>query len=139
MWRKIHSNRDPRDTLFSELKKEFRPWVIAVSGGTSKLLAGHPRFFFCAMIVLMLVSAGLSFTVFRHREKPVDETISRGNNPSPVEDGFRQIMKTTGELQQTIRLKHIVDSLTAKKQLTPADSTALDSALNRLQHIHPLK
>jgi hypothetical protein len=138
MWRKIHSNRDPRDTLFSELKKEFSPKLNSVRAGFLKVLAGYPKFFFGIMIVLMLVSAALSFTVFRHREKTA-AAVPAKSRPSPVEDGFSQIMKTTGELQETISLKHTVDSLTSKKLLSRQDSLVLDSALNRLQHIHPLK
>ena len=138
MWRKIHSNRDPRDTLYSELTKEFKPWLNTARAGFVKLLAGHPRFFFGSMVVLMLVSAALSFTVFRQKENP-DAVAASVKTPRPVEDGFSEILKATGQLQETLGLKHLIDSLTARKVLTARDSLLLDSALERLQHIHPLK
>ena len=48
-------------------------------------------------------------------------------------------MQVTGKIRETLRLKHLVDSISAKKQLSPADSTALDSALNELQRIKNIK
>jgi hypothetical protein len=133
MWRKIHSNRDPRDTLLSELKKEFKPWVSNAKSFMVSALGSYPKFFFGCMITLLLVSFTLSFTVFRHREKPA--VVAAKPQPDPVSDGFSQIMKATGHLRETLELKHTVDSLTSKKQLSATDSLLLDSALNRLQHI----
>lgn len=133
MWRKIHSNRDPRDTLFSELQKEFRPWFSNAKRFMIAALGSYPKFFFGGMIILLLISFALSFTVFRHQEKPA--VVAAKPRPDPVNDGFSQIMKATGHLRETLELKHTVDSLTSKKQLSAADSLLLDSALNRLQHI----
>jgi hypothetical protein len=87
------------------------------------------------MVTLMLVSLVLSFTIFRHHE-PVHPHVSVKKQSNPIQDGFTQIMETAGEIRQTLKLKHMVDSITAKKQLTEADSTALDSALSQLQRIH---
>ncbi|NCD68294.1 hypothetical protein [Mucilaginibacter agri] len=134
MWRKIHSNRDPRDTLFSELKKEFSPYLFKVHKGMRSVLKNYPRFFFGGMTASLLLSAVLSFTVFRHPDHKPQATIKE--RPDPVGEGFSRIMKATGELLQTLQLKHTVDSLTAKKQLTSADSLALDSALDCLRIIH---
>ncbi|MES2108738.1 MAG: hypothetical protein V4577_08330 [Bacteroidota bacterium] len=133
MWRKIHSNRDPRDTLLSELQKEFKPWFSNAKNYTKAALGSYPKFFFGCMITLLLVSFTLSFTVFRHREKP--KVVATKPRPDPVGDGFSQIMKATVHLRETLKLKHTVDSLTSKKQLSATDSLLLDSALNRLQHI----
>ena len=135
MWRKIHSNRDPRDTIYSELKKEFSPYFGKANSAGKNLLGRYPKFFFGCMVTLMAVSLALSFTVFRHHE-PVKAQMPTKTQSSPIQDGFTQIMVTAGEIKQTIKLKQLVDSITAKKQLTQADSTSLDSALNQLQRIH---
>jgi hypothetical protein len=137
MWRKIHSNRDPRDTVYSELKKEFNPYFGKVDNLGKTVLNRYPKFFFGAMVLVMLVSMVLSFTVFRH-QKPVHPDTQK-QQINPVQDGFGQIMQVTGKIRETLRLKHLVDSISAKKQLSPADSTALDSALNQLQRIKTIK
>lgn len=134
MWKKIHSNRDPRDTLFSEIKKEFQPYFTKGVERFRSAATNYPRLFLGGMIVALLISIALSFTVFRQSDKVVTVTVKRHSNPAT--DGFEQIMRATGILRETIRLKHLVDSLTAQKQLSKADTLLLDSALDRLQQIH---
>jgi len=133
MWKKIHSNRDPRDTLYSELHNEFGTYFTIAGNVVKRLTAAHPRFFFGCMVFLMTTSFVLSFTIFRH---PVQTKVPPVKNISPIQDGFSQIMQATGHIRETIQLKKLVDSLTAKKQLSAEDSTLLDSALDRLSKIH---
>ncbi|QEC74604.1 hypothetical protein [Mucilaginibacter ginsenosidivorax] len=133
MWKKIHSNRDPRDTLYSEICKEFGPYFTMVSNVGKRLAASYPKFLFGAMIFLMALSLVLSFTIFRHPDKAKINALKKVN---PVEEGFDQIMQATGNVRETLRLKKMVESISAKKQLTGADSALLDSALDRLSKIH---
>jgi len=137
MWRKIHSNRDPRDTVYSELQKEFSPYFKKANDAGKSVLQRNPKFAFYAMILVMLVSMVLSFTVFRFHE--AERPPIKKQQINPVQDGFAQIRQVTGKIRETLRLKHLVDSISAKKQLSPADSTALDSALNELQRIKNIK
>lgn len=133
MWKRIHSNRDPRDTLFSEIHKEFGSY-FTIAGNAAKGLTGtYPKFFWGAMIFLMALSFVLSFTVFRKPEKANITVVTKVN---PVQDGFSQILQATGNIRETMKLKKLVDSLTSKKQLSAQDSTLLDSALDRLSKIH---
>jgi hypothetical protein len=133
MWKRIHSNRDPRDTLYSEIHKEFGSY-FAIAGNAAKRLAGaYPKFFWGCMTFLMALSFVLSFTIFRKPEKSNTAEVKKVN---PVEDGFSQILQATGNIRETMKLKKLVDSLTAKRQLSPEDSTLLDTALNRLSKIH---
>ncbi|MGY3212430.1 hypothetical protein [Mucilaginibacter sp. HD30] len=138
MWRKIHSNRDPRDTLFSEIKKVVSPRLEGLMEGFTAMTIRYPCSFLLLMIISMMVSAVLSFTLFRSGEKlakarPAPKVIN------PVQDGLSQITRAAEEIQEMMILRHTVDSISAKKQLTPADSLLLDSVLSRLQRIHPLK
>lgn len=133
MWRKIHSNRDPRDTLYSEIHKEFGSYFAIAGNAAKRLVGAYPKFFWGCMIFLMTLSFVLSFTVFRKPEKANTAVIKKVN---PVEDGFSQILQATGNIRETMKLKKLVDSLTAKKQLSVEDSTLLDSALDRLSKIH---
>lgn len=133
MWRKIHSNRDPRDTLYSELHKEFGTYFTIVRNVAKRLAESYPKCLFGAMVFLMALSLVLSFAVFHHPEKAKTTMVKKVN---PVEDGFDQIMLATGNIRETLHLKKMVDSISAKKQLTGADSALLDSALDRLSKIH---
>ena len=134
MWRKIHSNRDPRDTLYHELLKEFKPWFTKAGRRFSAALSDHPRFFFTGMVFLLLVSVVLSFTVFS--PPGTAAAVPEKKHPNLIEDGFSQITQAAGRLRETLKLKNTVDSLAARKNLTRADSLMLDSALSRLQQIH---
>ncbi|MBS1527869.1 MAG: hypothetical protein JST19_19650 [Bacteroidetes bacterium] len=133
MWRKIHSNRDPRDTLYSEVRKEFGAYFTFAGNSVGNLVRSYPRFFFGCMVLLMTVSMILSFTVFHHPDKA---KVTAVRNPNPVSNGFNQILQATGNIRETLRLKKLVDSLSAKKQLSGTDSLSLDSALERLSRIH---
>lgn len=133
MWKRIHSNRDPRDTLYSEIHKEFAAYFLIAGNAGKRLASAYPKFLFGCMILLMAMSLVLSFTVFRHPEKTTMTAVQKVN---PVADGFDQIIQVTGNIRETIRLKKLVDSLTAKKLLTVHDSTLLDSALDRLSRIN---
>ncbi|SDF69736.1 hypothetical protein SAMN05216464_1258 [Mucilaginibacter pineti] len=143
MFRKLHSNRDPRDTLFRELKKEFSVYFGKAESGITASLRRYPKQAYGAMVVLMLVSLVLSFTIFRHREPAVSVTpaitsVQPGKPTemlSPVSSGFGQILRTTFTLRQTLELKQQIDTLLTKRSLTAADSTRLATALDRLQHL----
>jgi len=135
MWKKIHSNRDPRDTLCSELRKEFGSYFDRGGMLTKQVMARYPRVFFYGMVLSLFISAVFSFTLFRQKEKkPLKMTAQPVNT---LQVGFNQLLETTGRIRATLYLKHQVDSLSAKKHLTRADSIALDNALTRLDHLHP--
>jgi hypothetical protein len=132
MWRKIHSNRDPRDTLYSEIQKEFGTYFSVAGNFSKRLLNAHPKIMLGLMTALMLASAGLSFTVFRHPEPKVTQVEKPVN---PVGDGFSKILQTAAKIKEGLRLKKLIDSLSTRKQLSPADSALLENALDSLQQI----
>jgi hypothetical protein len=135
MWRRIISNRDPRDTIFTEIRKEFNPYFGKANQFGSSFIARYPRLLFGAMILLLVLSLTLRFTVFRHPQA-VKTAFTAHQNNSTIQDGFSQIMLTAGQIRQTLALKHLVDSIMTKKYLSREDSTLLDTALSRLQRIH---
>jgi len=137
MWKRIHSNRDPKDTLFSEVRKEFRPYFDQAGNASKGLLARYPKFFFGVMVALMLASVILAFTLSRHH-KPARPLVVK-QQVSPIQDGFSQIMQAAEKIRETLRLKHLVDSISAKKLFTTADSAALDTALDRLRQLRKTK
>ena len=135
MFRKLHSNRDPRDTLLSEINKEFRPYISKAGKGIKGCINSHPRFLFTMMVINIVLSAVLSFTVFRHHAPPPKVVKPQAN---PVSTGFDQIIRTGEKLKRTITLKRQIDSLTAKKTLSSADSLALEKALDTIQHLNQI-
>ena len=145
MFRKLHSNRDPRDTLLSEIKKEFGSHFEKAGDQLRGFTSRYPKILFGAMVTLMLLSVDLSLTVFRYRP-PAVKHIATGtgikkppkSSLSPVTDGFGQILRIGDEIKETIALKKIVDSLTTKKSLSRQDSITLERALDRLQQIKQL-
>jgi hypothetical protein len=134
MFRKIHSKRDPNVALVSELKKEFGHYFCKAETFISAFLSRYPGPVFSVMILAMLLSVGLSFTVFRNREQKVRVKQSAGNARGATGcGGFAQILEAGLELKQTLMLKKQVDSILAKGSLNKADSAALEKALERLQ------
>jgi hypothetical protein len=135
MFRKIRSNRDPRDTVLSELKREFSPYIGKAGSHLQNAASRHSTFIFWLMVVNIALSAILSFTVFRHKEssatakKPVKIL-------TPVSSGIDGIMETSRALSEMLRLTKAIDSLSGKEQLTPQDSARLEQALDRFQQLN---
>jgi len=139
MFRKIHSNRDPGDTLVSEIKKEFGTYFGKAGTCFSGCMARYPKFIFGSMVFSIVVSLALAFTVFR-RHPPVPKPIQKKPavvSVSPLNDGFSRIMQLSSAIHETMALKKQVDSLIGKKQLSPQDSLILEQDLDRLQKIKP--
>jgi len=135
MFRKIHSNRDPRDTVYTELKKEFKPYVSKAGEGLKAATSRYPKFIFWMMVINIVLSAVLSFTVFRHKE-PGKQLKKPPDAVSPVSTGFGQIMQATAALREMTLLKKQIDSLSGKKQLNTKDSLVLENALDKFQQIN---
>jgi hypothetical protein len=134
MFKKIHSNRDPGDTLYSELKKEFSAYVDKGDVVFKSLVCGYPRFVFGLMIALLIAS--LILAVALHKILPEKKVATTSKNVAPpINEGFDNIMAAGVALKQTIRLRRQVDSITARKTLTKSDSLILLRDLDSLQHI----
>lgn len=135
MFKKIHSNRDPRDTLYSELKKEFSVYAEKGNGVLKRLIFGSPRFVFGFMIVLLAASLILAVAL-HHQILPKDGKAKPTKaGTGPVTEGFDNIIAAAVALKKTIRLRRQVDSITARKTLSKTDSLTLLRDLDILQHI----
>ena len=129
MWKRIHSNRNPQDTLYSELQKEFGSYFSAAGHRLRTIVSRKPKYAFSLMVILLTGSLVLSFTIFRQRDI---RRLPPAVKASPVSEGFSELMNTTAKLRETIRLKAAIDRLSAKKQLTSADSARLSQTLDSL-------
>jgi hypothetical protein len=100
----------------------------------------YPWAVFSAMIVLLVFSGLLSFTVFRNSGSgSASGTAAPGQKRSqvkshhPLDEGFSRILETGEALKQTLGLKRKVEGLLAKGRLSPTDSVVLDGALDSLR------
>jgi len=133
MFRKIHSNRDPRDTLYSELKKEFSVYADKGNQYSKRLAAKYPRFLFGLMTALLLASAVLA--VWLHPKMVPPEKSKARPQSEVLNSSFDHILAAGAALKTTIHLRRQVDSITTKKVLNKADSVTLVRDLDSLQHI----
>jgi len=133
LFKKITSDRDPRDTVVREIRKEFAPYFHSAGQGLKNYAARYPKFLFAMMVINISLSIILCLTCYRpKKEQPVKIV-------APVARGFDQLLKATAALRLTISLKKQVDSLMHKKVLTGPDSAALWSDIGKLQQIEPIK
>lgn len=133
MFRKITSDRDPGATIGAELKKEFGKYLRPLADRCKAFLARCPRSSLAAMIICMLVSGILAFTVLRVRG-----TVPLAGTPpaaQPLTDGLAQVIRTGQALQQVLRLRGSIDTLLQKHTLGRADSLRLRQAFKQLDSI----
>jgi hypothetical protein len=139
MFKKIHSNRDPDDTLFSEIKKEFGEYFGKAETKSKAFLENHSRPVFKFMVGSMILSVILCFTVLRKHDRPNKLSLRNHQavtHSAAISDGFSRIVQVGSALREMIALKKQVDSITAKKVLSPQDSLVLEKDLDRLQQIN---
>lgn len=135
MFRRIRSNRDPRDTVYSELKRELAPYFGRAKTQWHLTAGDHPRLIFGFMVVNIVLSVILSFTVFRRHGEPPQKKYAV-KILAPVSDGIGQVMQAGRALSEMLRLEKAIDSLSAKKPLTAKDSVTLEKTLDRFQQLN---
>jgi len=135
MFRKIHSNRNPKDTILSQIKTEFRPYIEKTSVVINQQMKKHPKLLYMLMLISMFISAAASFTIFRNPGPAAKKNQVSQAKLNVVTDGFDQISNTTTTIGQTIRLKNQIDSLSKNQNLTQQDSLTLGKDLDQLRHL----
>ena len=91
------------------------------------------------MFSFLIISAGLSFTVFRHPAVSQNKNMVATNGPMKkhrVNDGFDRILATGAALKRTLQLRAEVETITAKPKLNYADSLVLERALDSLGQLN---
>lgn len=135
MFKKTHSNRDPRDTGFTELRKEFRSHIQKFNNWFCGICLKFPKLVYTTMVIGILISFALSILLFRE-EKPKSQTVNVSvKTAGLVQDGLGQIMQKGYALKEAITLKAQIETLIAKDSLTSGDSIALGKAIDRLHNL----
>ncbi len=132
MFRKTHSRPDQR-SLIEELRKELGPYFEKAEQVISGLLKRYPKQFFIAMIVLIIGSGILSFTVMRHGSKSAS-TYASGIS-SNTTSGLATILKTGSALSEVLSLQNQINSILKKDTLSSLDTLSLKNAFKRLEAI----
>jgi len=129
MFPKIVSNREPGVTLGSELKKEFGAYFTGLADRGRKLLLRNPRQVFTFMIVLILFSGVMAFTIMRRPAKlEVRPVVSK----TQAEPCIGQIMAAAATIQSAWATEAQINDLLQKKTLDQNDSLILKQALLKL-------
>jgi len=127
LFKKITSDRDPRDTVLREIGKEFRPYFAKAGKGFKRCTERYPKFLFAIMVINIVLSVTLCLTVYRPKKEPPAKITP------PVTPGFDQLLNAAAAIRKTIRLKKQVDSLSKKQVLSKSDSDTLWSDLNQIK------
>src|ERR1700761_4929028 len=101
MFKKITSNRDPKDTVFSELKKEFRPYFVRAGTFLKRCTERYPVFLFWMMVINITLSVILVATKYH----PKPDTKKRIVKVSTTSAGFDQLLDASHQLKTTLDLK----------------------------------
>lgn len=135
MFRKICSNRDSRDTLYSELRKEFSGYFRKADDWFNNLCLAYPKAVYAGMVLLIIVSIGLSLTLFR--PKPVVPVLLKAERKvaQPLPGGFGEVLGKAAAIQKSLAIKATVESLIAKDSLNRADSLVLEKSIDWLHQL----
>ena len=130
MFKKIHSKRNPNDTLYSEIKKEFSGYFSKAGNETRSFTERYPKLLYGLMVLSIVVSISVVFALRKRPAPPPKVTIS------PVSDSFSQVLRLSAALKETLVLKKQVDSISRKQTLDKSDSAILLKDLDKLQQIN---
>ena len=133
MFRKTHSRPDQR-SLIEELRKELAPYFEKAERVIGRLLKRYPKQFFIAMIILMIGSGILSFTVMRHGSKSAS-TYASGIS-SVTSGGLGTIIKTGSALREVLSLQNQINSILKKDTFSSLDTLSLQNAFKKLEAIN---
>lgn len=134
MSRKTTSEQDNQVTLLSELKKELAVYITRFSALRNRFLEKYPRQVFAAMLICMITSIVLAFSVMRHQKIPAPSGMGRAG--SEVASGMGQILSTGASLKEVLELQGQIGAILKKDSLGQTDSLMLKEAFRRLESIH---
>jgi len=133
MFPKITSKRDPDATIGSELRKELHKYWEPAAATIKEKLRRYPRTAFAAMIICMLISSVLAFTVLR--KKDTRSFSFQGMPHSTMTTGLGQVVRTGEALREVLALRGQVDTILKKARPDKQDSLKLTAALRQLDSI----
>lgn len=133
MFRKIHSSNDSNATFGSELKRELGRYFKRPGFYCFHILSKYPLTFFSIMVVSILLSGVLSFTVMRI-EKPIPLP-SFPRSAAADANGVSKMLDAYGTLKEAAILQNRIEVLARKHKLNAVDSIEFFQLLKRIDQI----
>lgn len=129
MSRKTTSNPDPRPHIGAAIYSEFGIYIDALVKRSKLLMTRHPKALFSLMILSILVSAFLAFSI-----RPKKRTIRPITTSIFLKEQDRgKLVKTALDLKTVWYLSIKVDSLMKKQRLNARDSIVLQQAFKDME------
>ena len=133
MYRKIRSN--PVPNLYLELRKEFGSYLDRLGSVVNNVCNRYPRQFFAMMLLIILISGILAFTVLRVPKTPPLPSLN-GSTSQTVTSGLGKIIQSGQALKEVLELQNQINTILHKDSLDARDSLLLKNAILRLEIIH---
>ena len=116
-------------TVLSELKNEFSVQINYAKSSLSVLLIKYPRGIFLAMVLFMLGSGLLCFTVLRltPQKDGIEKTIV-----NKVGGGISEIGLAVTKLEKTLKMREQLKAIVSKDSLTAQDSLLIVRMIGEL-------
>ena len=134
MSRKTISEQDNQVTLFSELRKEFAAYFTLLSQRRNEFLQRYPRQVFTGMLICLVTSVVLAFSVMRQKKAPTPSGMGKAG--VEMNSGLGEILNTGTALKEVLELQSQVEIILKKDSLNQADSLLLKAAFDRLESIN---
>lgn len=134
MFRKIHSNTDPGATIGTELKKEFGRYFRRAGIHCRHLLGKYPIPFFAGMVISILLSGILAFTILRV-DNPQALTALPRLPASGAGGGMGSMLEAYDALKEAAVLQSRIEAIARKDTLDTGDSTEVIDAFKRIDEI----
>ncbi|CDT00908.1 conserved hypothetical protein [Sphingobacterium sp. PM2-P1-29] len=135
MFRKITSNRNPKNTIWSEIHNEFSRYTNKLGNFLQFILGRYPNAIFCFMIAVIVIS--LAWVFFARKEPVKKQNLNVADNP--ISNSMGQIFGSISDLKEIIELQAIMDVLSKKEKLEVQDSLILVEIKERLFHLENIQ
>lgn len=133
MFRKIHSKRDPRDTLLVALQREFAGQFEKFNARFLRFTGCYPRLIFAVMVLLLSLSVACSL-LFDRPEPRVPDVIAFPAVQSSL-SGLGRVMQKAESVRESLRIREEANALLAQDSLSRADSLRLARAIDRFHEL----
>ncbi|MCX2584297.1 hypothetical protein [Pedobacter sp. MR22-3] len=125
-----------RITILSELRNEFAAQISFLRIFSARFFSQYSKTIFSAMVLLMVSSLLLCFTLLRTKpKKPGLENKALTN----IGHGLSEIGTTVNSLEKALEMRAALKTLLAKDSLTSADSVLMAAMVSELEKISDRK
>jgi len=117
-------------TILSELRNEFAVQISWLRSSSFRFFNQYPKATFSAMVLLMVSSLLLCFTLLRKKPtKPGFENKALSN----IGHGLSEIGTTVNSLEKALEMRAALKTMLAKDSLTSADSVLMAAMVSELE------